>query len=144
MPRELRSMPSCWDADAAFAYMADFSNAARWDPGVVRARRLDAGPIGVGSAFDLEVKVGPRTRVMRYEVTRLEARSVTFRATLGSLHSEDTVTVEPCGVGCTVTYDAGLQLTGLAAAGNGVLGLAFRRVVDRAAANLGTILKAPL
>lgn len=143
MPRVLRRIPSSWSAERAFAYLSDFSNAARWDPGVVRANRVDGGPIQLGSAFDLAVKVGRRTPVMRYEVSALGARSVTFRAALGSLRSEDTVTVEPTPTGCTVTYDASLALRGVAAVANPLLALAFRRVVDRAAASLEAILAGP-
>ncbi len=143
MPRELRSISSCWPAQRAVSYLSDFANAAEWDPGVVRARRLDDGAIRVGSAFDLEVKVGGATRVMRYEVAELAAGSVTFRSALGPLCSEDTVTVEPTATGCEVTYDARLSLRGVAAVANPVLGLGFRRVVDRAAASLGAILADP-
>ena len=140
MSHQLRLMPSTWDADAAFAYMSDFSNAQIWDPGVVRARRIDDGPISVGSAFELEVKFGPRTSVMRYEVTRLVSRSVTFRAVLGAVRSEDTITVEETTDGCTVSYDAGIEISGAGAILNPALALVFRRVVDRAATSLGAIL----
>jgi hypothetical protein len=35
--------------EAAFEYLADFSNAARWDPSVSRAKVLTPKPIGVGA-----------------------------------------------------------------------------------------------
>jgi carbon monoxide dehydrogenase subunit G len=143
LPHERRALSSAWSAEAALSYLSDFSNAATWDPGVVRARRLDDGPVRLASGFDLEVRVGPTTRVMRYEVTALSARSVTLRSASGSLRSEDTVTVEPSAAGCTVTYDARLALCGVAAVANPLLGLAFRRVVDRAAASLGALLAGP-
>lgn len=143
MPREVRTVPSSWGADEAFAYMADFANAAEWDPGVRAARRLDRGPVAVGSAFELDVAMGRRTSTMRYEVARLAERSVTFRSALGALRSEDTVTVEEVPGGCSVVYDAGLALTGPARLANPLLAIAFRRIVARAAASLLEVLAAP-
>lgn len=141
MPREVRTIPSSWSAEEAFAFMVDFSNAAHWDPGVRAARRLDEGTVGHGSAFSLDVAVGARTVTMRYEVTRIAERSVTFRAALGALRSEDTVAVEQTPTGCCVVYDAGLTLVGPARLANPVLAV-VRRIVDRAAASLRDVLTA--
>lgn len=41
MPRYLQTITTGWSAERAFAYMADFSNAAEWDPGVVSGKRID-------------------------------------------------------------------------------------------------------
>ena len=37
----------------AFAYVADFGNAAEWDPGLKESRRLDEGALRVGSSFHI-------------------------------------------------------------------------------------------
>jgi hypothetical protein len=58
--------------DEAFVYTADFSNIEDWDPGVVSSRRLDRGPLGVGSRFELEVEFGRSTMPMVYEITEYE------------------------------------------------------------------------
>ena len=58
--------------DEVFAYVADFSNSAEWDPGVAHARRLDDGPLGVGSRFHVEVKFGGTTSPMTYEILTYE------------------------------------------------------------------------
>ncbi len=38
-----------------FGYLATFSNAADWDPGVLAGQQLDPGPAGAGSRFRLVV-----------------------------------------------------------------------------------------
>ena len=38
-----------------FGYLATFSNAAEWDPGVLSAEQLDSGPVGPGTRFRLVV-----------------------------------------------------------------------------------------
>lgn len=55
-----------------FAYAADFVNTQDWDPAVVSARQVEPGPLGVGTKFELEVKVGPTTIPMTYWVTEIE------------------------------------------------------------------------
>lgn len=55
-----------------FAYVADFANAAEWDPGVVESERLDEGPVGVGARYRVAVKMGPAKPNMTYEVTEYQ------------------------------------------------------------------------
>ena len=42
----------------AFDFIADFSNAAHWDPGVATVRAHEPGPLGVGARFRLGVRMG--------------------------------------------------------------------------------------
>ena len=39
-----------------FAYMANFSNADEWDPGVSGAEELNPGPPALGSTYRLRVR----------------------------------------------------------------------------------------
>lgn len=55
-----------------FAYTADFSNIADWDPGVAASEKVTEGPIGVGTEFDLQVRFGLGTIPMRYRITEYE------------------------------------------------------------------------
>lgn len=140
MPRAVRTLTSAWDAAAAHRYLADLSNAAHWDPGVLRATRLDDGEVVVGSAFDLLVAVGGSEREMHYVVTALDEGTVAFASRTAALSSKDTVTVLGTDDGCSVTYDARLSFRGPARVLNPVLGITLRRVVDQAAASLATVL----
>jgi uncharacterized protein YndB with AHSA1/START domain len=62
-----------------FQYLADFSHAAEWDPGVLAAEKATEGPIEVGTAFRLTVAFGPRRLELLYRVTEIEPhRRVVF------------------------------------------------------------------
>ena len=58
--------------DDAFAYVADFSNSAEWDPGVATARRLDTAPLQIGARFALDVRIGGRVAPMEYRISVFE------------------------------------------------------------------------
>lgn len=124
-------------ADEVFAYVADFSNAAEWDPGVAAATRDGEGPVTVGETFALEVKVGKRTMRMDYEVTELQSpRTIVLRSETERLLSEDTITVRDTPAGTVLDYNADLTIKGPLGAFDVLLGLAFKRIGDRAADGL--------
>ena len=58
--------------DEAFAFVADFANASRWDPGVATSERIDAGPVGVGARYRLGVRMRGRVVPMEYRITAFE------------------------------------------------------------------------
>ena len=100
-------MTTAWSSERAFTYMADFSHAAEWDPGVAEATRVDGGDVGPGSAFDLTVVVGGRKLPIRYEITdSAPGRRATFSSRSVAFESVDTVTVTSRGATTEVTYDA--------------------------------------
>jgi len=116
-----------------FPYLADFSNAQEWDPGVVRAERSDKGAVKVGSEFELVAAFMGRETPLTYRVTALDApRSVTFRGENATVVSLDTITFADRPDGTRVTYDADLQLKGVLKLGDPALRLAFGKIGDKA------------
>src|SRR5215469_9402254 len=99
MPRYIATIPSVWPAEAAFAYMADFSNAREWDPSVMSASRGEEGPIRAGSSFHLRVRSGKRVLQFRYEIDRMDEISVVLRAGTPQFLSVDTISVSPSDAG---------------------------------------------
>ena len=86
-----------------FEYMATFSNAREWDPGVTGAESLTPGPPEVGSVFRLDVRVAGRTVPFDYRVVALERPTkVVLQAKGSGVVSTDTITVEPRGAGSHV------------------------------------------
>ena len=80
--------------------------------------------------------------VFHYEVKEYEApRRLLLFAQTPLLTSEDEIRVEPEKDGSVVTYDATLTLNGPLGMFDGLLGSAFRRIGDRAAAGLRRALK---
>lgn len=55
-----------------FTYTADFSNIAKWDPGVSQSEKATEGPVGLGTEFDLQVRFGLGVIPMRYRITEYE------------------------------------------------------------------------
>lgn len=124
-------------AEAAFTYMATFSNALEWDPGVVEAERLDAGELRRGSSFRIVSVFAGRRVPLRYEITRLEqGHLVVLEAWSTTFGSVDTIIVEPDGTGCRVTYEARLVPKGAMRLADPLLQLLFGRVGRAAEASL--------
>ena len=141
MPRYQTVINSTWKVEEAFAFMSDFSNAMRWDPGVLSARRIDTGEVRAGSSFDLTVAFAGRQMTLRYTVQSLEiSRQIVLVASTRLLESIDTLTFTPNGETCRMAYDARLRLKGLAGVANPLLALVFRRIGDGARDSLRTVL----
>ena len=112
-----RTIETGCPAEEAFAFVADFSTTERWDPGIVEAKRLDDGPIGVGSRFELVSKFGSREQSIVYEITRFDPpRSVTLVGEGETFRGTDVISFESReGGGTRVRYEADLGLKGFAA-----------------------------
>ena len=123
----------------AFAYMADLTNFAEWDPGVDRVDQVQGDGPGPDASFDVAVKALGRSITLRYDIVSYDAPgSVVAFAENSLLSSRDTITVEQdeAGSGSVVTYDAVLELKGLLGLADPLLGLSFNKIGDRAAAGL--------
>jgi polyketide cyclase/dehydrase/lipid transport protein len=126
------------------AYLSDFSTTQEWDPSVVRAERLDDGPIGVGSRFRVVARFLGRRAELTYVVVRHDpGEQVTLRGENATVVSLDTMRFSdtPSG-GTRVSYEADLTLKGRLRALDPLLRLAFNRLGDRAAAGLRSELDA--
>ena len=111
----------------AFDYMAEFSNAREWDPSVSAAKRVDDGPVAVGSAFDLVASFAGKDVPLRYTVLEFERpRRIVLEARRPGFVSRDTITVAEAATGSTVHYDALLELSGW----RRLIGPFFQRTFD--------------
>lgn len=121
----------------AFAFLADFANAAIWDPGTATAERMDDGPIGVGSSFALGVRMVGSIRPMVYRIVRFEPdREVVLEGTGSGVAATDTMTFEPIGEGTRVHYQADIRLLGWRRLLEPFLGGAFGRIASEARAGM--------
>lgn len=140
------TIESGWPADDTFGYLATFSNAAAWDPGVRSGERLDGGAVRTGSRFRLVVPFLGRTVALVYQVIFYSAddRRVTLEARNALLRARDEISVRPRGRerGAQVSYRAEVTLRGPLRLLDPVLGRAFRTVGERAAAGLTAALAA--
>ena len=143
MARYRTTVDSALPPETAFATLADFSSAEHWDPGVREARRLDDGPIAVGSRFHVVSRFAGRDIPLEYVIVELDAPStVVLRAESSTVVSLDTITFEASATGSAVTYDADLRLKGVLRLFDPLLALAFRRIGDNARDGLRAVLQA--
>ena len=123
--------------DDAFAFVADFANAMRWDPGVATSERIDAGPIRVGARYRLGVRVGGRVAPMQYEITHLEpSRRVVLAGEGAGVSATDDIRFTPTGTGTTIDYTADIRLVGLRRLLAPFAGGAFRKLAGDARAGM--------
>jgi carbon monoxide dehydrogenase subunit G len=139
-----REIETACSIERAFSYVADFSTAQEWDPGIPSARRLDDGPIGPGSTFELVSRFGSTEQTIVYEITAFHPpNSVTFVGDGKRFRGTDVISFAAGKDGGTrVTYVADLGLKGPSS-----LALPFIRgrldeMSDRAVAGLKTALDA--
>jgi hypothetical protein len=102
-------------AEELLGFFSDMTNAKGWDPSITKAVRLDDGPVGLGSRFEVTLRALGRDLVLTYEITEHQPPGkVVLRAESGLFTSEDTITLTPVGEGRTeVHYQARLSGKGL-------------------------------
>jgi carbon monoxide dehydrogenase subunit G len=119
--------------DVAFAFVADFANSMRWDPGVASSERLDDGPVGVGARYRLAVRMGGRTAPMEYRVTIFEpSRRVVLVGEGSGVSAVDEIRFEAAGSGTHIDYTADIKLGGVLRLAQPFLGRAFRKIATDA------------
>src|SRR5215469_6157531 len=130
-------------AGETFDYLATFSNAVDWDPGVLAAENLDPGPVGVGTRFRLVVPFLGRRMPLTYEVTRyVPGHAVNLAAVNGIVRATDRIVVTGGTDGSVVRYEAEVRLRGPLRVLHPLLRPGFRAVARRAAAGLARTLSA--
>lgn len=123
---------------ACFDHVADFTTTADWDPGITSARRLDDGPIGLGSRFQVGVRFGPISAPFVYEITAFEpGERVVLTTHSLAHHGVDDVRFAPRADGGTdVEWNAEFRVRGPGRLIDPALGVGFRRVARAAVAGL--------
>ena len=128
--------------EEAFAFVADFANAASWDPGVASSEREGPGPVAVGARYRLGVRMGSRVAPMVYAVTKLEPpRRVVLEGHGSGVAATDDIRFEAGGAGTVITYVADIQLVGWRRVLAPFAGAAFRRVAANAKAGMARALE---
>jgi hypothetical protein len=145
MARYQVTVTSTRSAADTFAYLATFSNAATWDPGVLAGEQLDPGPVGPGTRFRLTVPFLGRRMPLTYRVTSYRhGYQVVLAATSGLLHATDKIAVTGGADGSAVSYEAEVRLRGPLRILDPLLRPGFRTVADRAASGLARALSQDL
>lgn len=116
--------------DAVVAYLADFSNAVHWDPGTQSCERLDSGPVQVGATWKNTSKVLGMETELEYRLETLEPGHIVLVGNNKTATSTDDITVRPADGGSEVTYDATIELHGVAKLGAPVMKIEMEKLGD--------------
>lgn len=101
--------------EETFAFIADFANSSRWDPGVATSERIDAGPVGLGARYALGVRMRGRVAPMEYRITTYEPPTRVVLTGEGSgISAVDEIRFAPRadGTGTAIDYTADIRLGG--------------------------------
>jgi carbon monoxide dehydrogenase subunit G len=98
--------------DEVFAYTADFSHSAEWDPGVESSEQVGAGSVQVGTRYRLVGNFGPTTIPMDYEVLEYDPPNKVMLFGKGTaFDSRDTLTFDAASdSSATVNYQADITI----------------------------------
>ena len=115
--------------DEAFAFVADFANAARWDPGVASSERVGEGPVGPGARYRLNVRMGGRVAPMEYAITTFSPPNRVVLIGKGSnVDAVDDIRFEATPTGTRIDYLAEIDLRGWMRLAAPFAGGAFARI----------------
>ncbi|WP_258805750.1 SRPBCC family protein [Pseudarthrobacter sp. NS4] len=132
-------------ASKVFDFVADHTNAPRWQSGIDEIRRITPGPLGVGTEHELTrrfagMKIVTRNRFIAYE----PGRFVAFELPSGKMTGVASYLVEPTGANtCRLISKVDFQVTGLARFALPLLKLIFKRDDEKALANLKVLMENP-
>jgi carbon monoxide dehydrogenase subunit G len=123
-----RTFPVTAAPHVVVAYLADFGNAAEWDPGTESCTRNDAGPVAVGASWHNVSKIAGLSTELTYTLTELASDRIVLVGRNDSATSTDTITVRPSGAGTEITYQAELHMHGVAKLATPAMKLLFEKL----------------
>lgn len=133
MARLREQLETSLPIDEAFAFVADFANSSRWDPGVAYSEALTEGPVRIGSRYRLGVRMGGRVSEMEYRVTALETpRRVVLAGEGPGVSAVDEIRFASTGSATRIDYTADIHLRGLLRLVAPLAGGAFDRIARNA------------
>ena len=119
--------------EEAFDYLADFANAAEWDPGVATSDQIGSGEPAVGVRYRLGIRRGDSVVPMEYRIVAFEPpRRVVLEGSGSGVTATDEIRFERSATGTVVDYMADIRLDGLRRIAEPFLGGTFRRIASDA------------
>jgi uncharacterized protein YndB with AHSA1/START domain len=99
--------------DVVFDYVADQRNEPRYNPHMVRAEKITAGPVGLGTRFRSAVASMGRTAEMLIEYTGYDRpRRLASTITMQQADFSYTLTFEPAGTGTRMRWSGQVRPKG--------------------------------
>jgi carbon monoxide dehydrogenase subunit G len=124
---EQRTIPI--PAEDTFAFVADFSNVAQWDPGITESSKIGDGPVGVGTEFAVVSEFAGRTLPLTYVIEEWDPpRRVVLFTSTSRFEGRDTITFRSSDRGTEVDYLAEFSFKGLMRLAEPFLGRTFDKI----------------
>ena len=99
--------------DVVFDYVADQSNEPQYNPQMVRAEKITAGPVGAGTKFRSAVASRGRTAEMLIEITGYDRlHRLASTTTMQQADIMYTLTFEPAGSGTRMRWSGQVRPKG--------------------------------
>ena len=123
-------------------YLKDFSNAEEWDPGTESCTRTDAGPVQVGSTWHNVSTIAGVSTELTYTLQQLNDDTIVLVGSNDTARSVDTITVvpNPEGSGSRVTYEAHIEMKGVAKLADPVMKVVFEKIGSDTEDDMTTVL----
>lgn len=142
MPSVSRTFSVTPTPDRVIDYLKDFSHAQEWDPGTESCTRNGEGPIEVGATWHNVSKIVGVRAELTYTLKSLSHRTLVFVGENDSSTSTDTITVDASGAGSVITYQADLEMKGVAKLLSPAMKLIFEKLAGDTEKQLTAVLNA--
>lgn len=125
---------------AVIDYLKDFSHAEAWDPGTESCSRTDSGPVAVGATWHNVSKIAGISTELTYTLEKLTADTIVLVGVNDTATSTDHITVTPEGTGSSVTYEATVEMNGVAKLATPAVKLIFEKLGNETEQSLTEVL----
>ena len=113
MPSVTRTFTTTATPEAAYRYLADFTNAEEWDPGTQTCERT-SGDGGVGTTYrNVSTFLGREVEITYTAAELAPPTRVHLRGTNEQFEGHDIFVIRAAGRGSEVTYRADMSFSGL-------------------------------
>jgi uncharacterized membrane protein len=143
MPRIEREIIINQPVDEVFDFMADGCNEPQYNPHMLRAEQMSAGPIGRGTQFRTEVTTRGRSMEMVYEITAYERpQRLAARTIKGPIAVQGTETFAPVPGGTRFRWVMKMKPRGVFKLLAPLIARGFGKSLDTLLANIKRLLEA--
>lgn len=140
MPTVSRTFSVKPSPERVIDYLKDFAHAEDWDPGTQTCTREGSGPIEVGATWNNVSKIVGVTAELTYTLNTLSNRTLVFVGKNDSSTSTDTITVDASGAGSVITYQAELEMKGIAKLLSPAMKVVFEKLAGDTEKQMTTVL----
>ena len=128
--------------EEVFAYVSNLQNAPEWQDGLVEARRITKGPLGIGSQFKPVGKFMGRKLESGIEfVAYVPNKKITFKSISGSSPFEQSFLFENTAEGTKLTSRLELETPGLKGLAKPLIVSSIKREMDADFGDLKDVLE---